>query len=178
MTWSGDLLAASQFDFLIGKWRIRHSTLKERLAGCSQWAVANAIDIVRPAFAGLGNVGHFVRMFDQKPYCGSPIRLYDPNEGLWRIWWVDTVDNRMEPPVIGRFDGAEGVFEGEDTFRGQPIRVRFRWSDITASSAEWRQFFSADGGASWEHNSTMEFTRDDTLPEHPLPNEVERIYAS
>lgn len=177
MSRSGDLSAAHDFDFLIGKWRIRHKTLKERLAGCKDWEVADAIDIVRPAFAGLGNVGHFVRMVAGKPFCGSPIRLYDPACGLWRIWWLDTIDNRMEPPVEGRFEGAQGIFEGDDMLRGQPIRVRFVWSDITPNSANWCQSFSPDGGASWELNSIMEFTRDPALPDAPIPEDVERILA-
>ncbi len=178
MSLKGDLSAARDFDFLIGKWRVRHSTLRERLAGCSDWDVADAIDIVRPAYAGLGNIGHFVRMVNGEPYCGSPIRLYDPALGIWRIWWLDTADNRMEPPVRGRFDGPEGVFEGEDTLRDLSIRVRFHWSEITPSSATWKQFFSADQGATWELNSIMEFARDDTLPEHPNPSDVERIFSS
>lgn len=178
MTWPGDLSAATDFDFLIGKWRIRHSTLKERLAGCCEWEVANAIDIVRPAFAGLGNMGHFVRMVEGQPFCGSPIRLYDPAKGLWRIWWIDTIGKRMEPPVMGRFNGGQGVFEGEDALRGEPIRVRFEWSGITDESAVWKQFFSPDGGNSLELNSIMEFTRDESLPDHPQPQDVEGIFAS
>jgi len=178
VSWRGDLSAVSDFDFLIGKWRIRHSTLKERLAGCTEWEVANAIDIVRPAFTGLGNIGHFVRLVNGQPYCGAPIRLYDPSIGIWRIWWLDTAGNRMEPPVQGRFEGAQGLFEGDDCLRDMPIRVRFHWSGISPTAATWKQSFSADRGETWELNSIMEFTRDETLPENPHPTDIERIFAS
>ena len=155
------------FDFLLGKWRVRHRTLAGRLTGATAWREADAIDIVRPAFAGLGNVGRFMRLVDGRPYEGMPVRLYDPRAEQWRIYWIDSADQRMEPPVMGRFQNGEGLFEGEDILRGTAIRVRFRWSDIRADGARWEQFYSGDAGQSWELNSTMEFQRDDTLPDDP-----------
>ncbi len=152
------------FDFLIGKWRIRHHTLRERLAGCADWDEAGAIDIVRPAFAGLGNIGQFSRLIDGELSCGAPIRLFDSSIGQWRIWWLDTVGNRMEPPLYGGFDGNFGRFEGDDQLRGKPIRVRFDWLVASTDEATWKQSFSSDGGESWELNSIMEFTRDESIP--------------
>ena len=52
----------------------------------------------------------------------------------------------LDPPVIGSFDGDTGVFEGDDTFAGEPIRVRFIWSGVTTPTPRWEQAFSADGG--------------------------------
>jgi hypothetical protein len=63
--------------------------------------------------------------------------------------------------VLGRFDGGIGTFVGEDTFDGRPILVRFLWLDITARTCRWEQSFSDDGGATWEINWVMEFTRTD-----------------
>jgi hypothetical protein len=37
--------------------------------------------------------------------------------------------------------------------------MRFIWSRIGPTSARWEQAFSADGGASWEMNWIMDFTR-------------------
>ncbi|MEZ5920091.1 MAG: hypothetical protein R3C60_01940 [Parvularculaceae bacterium] len=157
----------SDFDFLIGKWRVKHHTLRGRLTGATKWDVADAIDIVSPAFGGMGNIGQFMRLIDNEPYVGMPIRLFDPGAMFWRIYWLDTRDQRMEPPIIGGFDGDVGLFFGDDILRGEPIRIRFLWKDITDLSARWEQAFSPDGGASWEVNSVMEFIRDDTLPDHP-----------
>jgi hypothetical protein len=52
-----------------------------------------------------------------------------------------------------------GTFYADDTLRGKPIRVRFTWSKITATSARWEQAFSPDGGKTWEVNWTMQFER-------------------
>jgi hypothetical protein len=65
----------------------------------------------------------------------------------------------IEPPVRGGFANGVGIFQGEDTLRGQPIIVRFMWSEITANSARWEQAFSPDAGATWEVNWVMHFTR-------------------
>jgi hypothetical protein len=62
--------------------------------------------------------------------------------------------------VVGAFTDGVGTFFGDDQLRGQPIRVRFIWSDITARSARWEQAFSNDLGVSWEVNWIMYFDRD------------------
>lgn len=158
---------ANDFDFLIGKWRVRHRTLRERLADSKTWDEAKAIDIVRPAFAGLGNIGRFMRLVDGKPYEGMPTRLFDEAAGVWRIWWLDTMGHRMEPPLYGGFTSGVGHFEGDDELRGQPIRVRFAWTNITDMTARWDQSFSPDEGKTWELNSIMEFARDESLLDNP-----------
>ncbi|MEM9530478.1 MAG: hypothetical protein AAGA23_06145 [Pseudomonadota bacterium] len=165
---NGDLSGVRDFDFLIGKWRVRHQTLAERLKGATEWREAMAIDVVRPAFAGLGNVGCFLREVDEQPFGGIPIRLYDPTIGLWRIYWLDSLGQRMEPPVVGGFRDGEGLFEGDDELRGRPIRVRYTWSDVSDHAARWTQSYSPDEGRTWELNSIMTFSRDNSLPDVPV----------
>ena len=65
----------------------------------------------------------------------------------------------LDPPVYGGFDGDVGLFEGEDTFAGRPIRVRFTWSGVTSETPRWEQAFSEDGGGTWETNWVMGFSR-------------------
>jgi hypothetical protein len=42
---------------------------------------------------------------------------------------------------------------------GNPITVRFKWSNITEASARWQQSFSFDGGTTFAVNWVMEFSR-------------------
>jgi len=61
--------------------------------------------------------------------------------------------------VKGRFKNGVGIFYAEDTLRGKPIKVRFTWSHITATTARWEQAFSADGGKTWETNWTQKLEK-------------------
>ncbi|HEX2114870.1 MAG TPA: DUF1579 domain-containing protein, partial [Alphaproteobacteria bacterium] len=92
-------------------------------------------------------------------YRGAALRLFDPAQGLWSIWWADSRDPGLQSPVHGRFKNNVGTFLGDDALRGRPIRVRYIWSDMTATSARWTQAFSPDAGTTWETNWIMEFTR-------------------
>ena len=90
---------------------------------------------MRPILGGLGNVDDNVIELPDGAYRGSALRLFDPATGLWSIWWSDSRGSGLQPPVHGRFDQGVGTFFGDDTLRGRPIRVRYIWSDITATSA-------------------------------------------
>ncbi|MEM7706182.1 MAG: hypothetical protein AAF358_11545 [Pseudomonadota bacterium] len=164
-----DLSGVRDFDFLLGTWRVTHHRLVGRLTGATEWDTGYGIDIIRPAFNGLGNIGCFRRDLNGEHYEGAPIRLYDPRDGLWRIYWLDTAEYRMEPPVVGRFVEGEGEFIGDDVLREMPIKVRYRWTLITTNSATWDQSYSADEGKTWEQNSIMEFKRDDLVCDDMRP---------
>ena len=59
-----------------------------------------------------------------------------------------------------RFENGVGTFYANDSWQGQPIRVRFLWTLPAPDRPRWEQAFSPDGGASWETNWIMSFTRD------------------
>ena len=69
----------------------------------------------------------------------------------------------MTDPVVGVFSGGTGIFEAPDVYDGRAILCRFVWSDITETTAKWRQEFSTDDGETWEANWYMDSTR---LPSH------------
>ena len=61
--------------------------------------------------------------------------------------------------MIGSFQDGVGTFYADETFQGRPIKVRFLWKDITPTSHQWEQAFSADGGKTWETNWITRFTK-------------------
>jgi hypothetical protein len=52
-----------------------------------------------------------------------------------------------------------GVFECDDHFEGQPIRVQYQWTRVDANHARWQQSFLPNGSNAWEANWTAEFAR-------------------
>lgn len=147
------------WDWLIGSWNVRHHRLKERLAGSTEWAEFDGTSTMVPTLNGFGNMDDNWLDLPTGAYRAMGIRAFNPETRLWSIWWFDERMQTIDPPVRGGFVDGVGTFVGDDTLRGMPIIVRFRWSEITARSARWEQAFSPNGGATWEVNWWMEFTR-------------------
>ena len=152
----------NDFDFLFGSWQIKNTFLKKRLQGCEVWETFTATGTAQPILGGLGNIDDFVAPEWRPDFIGMTLRLFDLVTQQWSIYWMSNATGRLEPPVIGVFKDGVGIFNGEDTLGGKPIRVRFTWSSITSETALWEQEFSGDNGASWEKNWIMQFTRKDT----------------
>lgn len=151
---------ASDFDFEFGSWQVKHRRLKARLAGCDEWEEFDGTCETRPILGGNGNVEDNVIGIPSGTYRAIALRSYDPVQGSWAIWWLDARSpHTLDVPVIGRFEGEVGHFYADDRLDGRPIRLRFIWSRTDTASPRWEQAMSADGGASWEVNWTMDFTR-------------------
>lgn len=153
---------AENFDFLIGRWRVRHHRLKQRLQGCTEWDDFAGTCQCWKLMNGQGNVDDNLLELPKGHYRAASLRAFDPEARQWAIWWLDgRVADRLDVPVRGGFSDGVGVFLADDMFEDRPIRVRFIWSDITPIATRWQQAFSPDGGASWETNWIMDFTRCD-----------------
>lgn len=151
---------STDFDFLLGRWQVSHRRLKERLASCTQWEAFGGHCEARALLGGLGNVDDNWIDLPDGAYRAATLRAFDPAGGLWSIWWLDgRYPDRIDVPMRGSFSGGVGRFFADETLGGRPVRVRFLWTDITATSCHWQQAFSVDGGASWETNWHMSFTR-------------------
>ncbi len=147
------------FDFIHGSWRVRHRKLRDRLAGCTDWAEFGGTMHADPILGGLGNFDRNVIDQPEGRYEACTLRLFHPDTGQWSLHWVDGRDPKIDPPLYGAFEGGVGTFFGEDSVRGRPIRLRFVWERPTLATARWNQAFSADGGVTWETNWIMEFSR-------------------
>lgn len=148
------------FDFQQGRWRVRHRRLKARLAGCTEWEEFDGTSEQRPILGGTGNVEDNLLHLPTGEYRAVALRSFDAASGTWAIWWLDSRNpHSLDVPVIGRFENGVGTFMADDTHEDRPIRLRFLWLGRDTATPRWEQAMSDDGGASWETNWVMDFTR-------------------
>ena len=128
--------------------------------GSDEWGGVAGTSPAWTLLDGAGNVDDNVLELPDGPYRAVSLRTFEPWSERWSIWWLDGRNpGRLDPPVVGRFKDGVGTFIGDDTFDGQPILVRFLWSDITADDMPLGAGFSPDDGATWEVNWIMASTR-------------------
>jgi hypothetical protein len=152
--------APRDFDFAVGDWRVKHRRLKDRLAGSDHWVEFDGLMSTHRILGGFGNVEDNVLQLPEGTYRAAAMRSFNAGTGEWSIWWLDgRFPGRMDVPVVGQFTDGIGTFYANDTLDGVPIQVRFIWLTRDASHPRWEQAFSADGGATWETNWIMEFSR-------------------
>jgi hypothetical protein len=152
--------AASDFDFILGDWSVRHRRLKARLCSCQDWIEFDGTSSTRGILGGHGNVEDNLIAFPEGTFRAAAFRSFDAANGNWAIWWLDgRTPHQLDTPVVGQFESGVGRFLARDTLNSVPILVRFLWFPIAASSARWEQAFSADEGQNWETNWTMDFSR-------------------
>lgn len=162
---NNDNPGANDFDFFIGHWHIKNTRLKQRLVDCTEWEAFDATGHARKLPGGIGNYDDFIAEKWRPGFVGMSFRVFSPETKKWSIYWLDNATGGLDAnghltvPVVGAFSDGVGIFEGDDTLNGRAIRVRYKWSNISANTARWEQAFSPDGGVTWECNWVMEQTR-------------------
>ncbi len=150
-------MSASDFDFLFGDWTVRNRKIRDNTdPACTEWVVFDAVQTASPILNGAGNVDEMRR----GDFVGFTLRLWSPDERVWRIWWSATnAPGVLDEPVVGSFADGIGRFEGVQQVAGVETVVRFEWTVTDPQAPKWDQYFSRDGGVTWSHNWTMEFRR-------------------
>jgi hypothetical protein len=142
----------TDFDFLIGKWKLRHEKLRTRLNNCKDWdEFETTVEDFR-ILEVVGNMDVGRAVFNGKPWEGRTIRIFNPKTRLWSLYWVASDVGVMDPPVVGSFESGIGHFFTKDTFNGRPIIMMFRWDARDKQHPVWSQAFSPDNGKTWEWN--------------------------
>jgi hypothetical protein len=147
------------FVFQTGEWRVKHRKLKQRPAGETAWYEFDGRCTAWELMGGEANVDEHSLDDPNGAYRSASLRRYDAETRAWSIWWWDSRTSDIGPPVHGRFENGVGKFFGDDYLEGHPIKVRYIWSKVTTTSAQWEQAFSPDEGVSWETNWIMVFER-------------------
>lgn len=155
-----------EFDFLTGEWRISHRRLLR--AGSDDWDEFEGEASCWGVLAGRGSIEEL--RIPARDFAGLGIRLLDAGQGVWTDFWVNAKSGALATPgMTGGFVEGVGTFLAEDRDGEQPILVRGVWDRIGADSCRWHQAVSRDGGARWETNWTMQWTRVAARPPgHPV----------
>lgn len=148
----------TDFAFMAGTWISRQRRRTKVLAGSDEWYEFDATLDTQILLDG--NATFDVLKAPERNIEGLTLRLYDPDEKVWRIWWAsERSRGKLDEPVVGRFENGVGTFECDDTWEGRPIRVRYEWIGTDTDNPRWEQAFSEDGGETWEVNWVAKFSR-------------------
>ena len=146
----------SDFDFLVGKWKMHNRHLDKRLANCKDWTEFNSSDENMKILGGTADMDTYSTTqfpgMQGKLFEGLTLRLFDPKTRLWSLYWIASSTGTIDPPLVGSFENGIGHFFGKDTLKGKPIIVVFRWDARKNERPVWGQAFSADNGKTWEWN--------------------------
>lgn len=152
--------APLDFDFAVGDWNVKHRRLADRLVGCAEWIEFDGRMSTQKVLGGYGNVEDNLLHLPEGAYRALALRSFNSQTKQWSIWWLDArFPGQIDVPVVGQFEKCVGTFYADDTLHGMPIRIRFTWSSGNPNNPRWEQAFSGDGGATWETNWTMAFSR-------------------
>ena len=143
------------FDFLCGHRTLTNRRLRERLCGCTAWDEFPATLQGQTLLDGAVSVDE--TQFPTRGFNGMTMRSLDRRTQRWAIYWINSGDGRLLPPVHGGFDGDRGEFFGSDTDAGRAVGVRFIWTR-GPSAARWEQAFALPGGE-WETNWIMDMRK-------------------
>ncbi len=145
------------FEFLRGHWYVRNQRLLRPLQDATQWTHSRGSLIGVALLEGLGNYDEL--RSDESGPLGISIRFYNKQTRQWADYWIAHRDGVMQAAVFGAFDDGVGIFFGDDTLAGKPIRIRQLWSAADSATPRWEQAYSMDGGKTWETNWIMDFSR-------------------
>jgi hypothetical protein len=115
------------FDFFEGKWKLHNKKLKTRLDNCHEWIEFESTQEMYRVLNGIGNIDNFLANFDGQPFEGMTVRLFNPKTKLWSIYWADSNEGILQPPVLGSFENNVAHFFTKDNFNSKKIIVVFRW---------------------------------------------------
>ena len=125
------------FDFYEGKWDLKNKKLKSKLNNCNEWIEFHSTQEMYRILNGIGNIDNFLATFDGEPFEGMSVRLFNPKTKLWSIYWADSNEGVLQPPVVGSFENDIAHFFTKDNFNGKDILVVFRWDIREKDNPIW-----------------------------------------
>ena len=147
------------FDFEIGTWHTHLKRLDHPLTGSTTWIEMDGTSVIRKVWDGRANLVELEVSGPGGHVEGLSLRLFDPNTKTWSLNYANARMGTMTAPAIGKFADGRGEFYDHEDYDGRTIYVKGVFSDITANSYKFQQWFSVDEGKTWELNWVAVDTR-------------------
>lgn len=146
------------FDFSFGTWHTHIRRLNHPLAHSTKWLTYDGTVTVRKVWEGRASTDETVA--DGPSHIELLyVRTYNPNSHQWAINGASSSDGSLRTPMHGEFARGIGTFYDREIFNDRTITARWVFSKITAASYDFEQFFSDDGGTTWQPNFIAHLTR-------------------
>ena len=111
----------SDFDFLVGKWKMHNRRLNKRLEGNNEWTEFDSYDENSKILSDTADVDTYSTTempgMEGKRFEGLTLRLFNPKTRLWSLYSVASNVGVLDPPVVGSFKNGVGHFFSKDTFK-------------------------------------------------------------
>ncbi len=149
------------FDFEFGSWKSHLKRLEHPLTGANTWIDYDGTSVVKKLWNGRANFGEFEVGNSTSHIEGLTLRLYNPKEHQWRLYWANSKNGAVSMPAsTGEFTNGRGEFFDQEDFGDRSIFVRFVFDQVLPTSFHTEQAFSTDGARTWEPNWIATFIRD------------------
>jgi hypothetical protein len=153
--WDG----SRDFDSEMGTWTIHTKRLMHPLAHANDWVTYDGTKTVMPAWSGKANIAEVKEDGAAEHLNFVAVRLYDPSAQQWSLNFMSAGNATFGIPLTGELRDGGIEFNGPDTLNGRNILVRFVSQTQDADHASSEQYFSNDGGRTWELNWVNNYTR-------------------
>jgi len=147
------------FDWQFGDWKTTVHRLKHPLSGSNEWVTYTGTINVSKVWDGKAHLLVLNLVGPNGPLQALSLRLYNPDAHQWSTNFATAGGGTMSIPSVGEFkNGVAELYDQED-YNGRKVLVRLVLSQITPTHSHAEQFFSADGGKTWEMNWWNDDTR-------------------
>jgi hypothetical protein len=150
---------AHDFDFNIGVWHTQIRRILNPLSGGDRSVELQGTVTVRKVWDGRAQLEEISADGPNGHWDGLTLFTYNPGAHQWNQTYANRSDGVLTAPLIGAFADGRGELIAQDTFEGRTILVRGVWSQIKPDSHRFEEFFSDDGGKTWQPQFIANLTR-------------------
>src|SRR5882724_746991 len=147
------------FDSEVGTWTIHTKRLMHPLAHANDWVTYDGTKIVAASWGGRANIAEVKEDGVAGHLNFVALRLYDPGAQQWSLNFMSAGNGTFGTPLAGELRDGGIEFNGPDILNGRSILVRFISREKDVDHALSEQYFSGDGGRTWELNWVNTYTR-------------------